>query len=197
MAVSGCHFRLCSERDPWAGHPRKAVGLRGEKECPQVSLHHLEPFLRDGTMSRAEPVEGAWHKTELKPQQSSFRRQTKTFQSCTETEMSLSCQAVAAIPLFHCNRSHIFKGSFSNIRLKIRLVLSQGDHTDTITNISFHYCFADVSGIFRNLISSASKLDQNGKGQKMVPWISAVSVGVRPASLTGPPLSLLSFGCFS
>lgn len=33
-----------------------------------------------------------------------------------------------------------FKDSFSNIRLEIHLVLSQWDHTDTITNISFHYC---------------------------------------------------------
>lgn len=33
-----------------------------------------------------------------------------------------------------------FKDSFSNIRLEIHLVLSQWDHTDPITNISFHYC---------------------------------------------------------
>lgn len=33
-----------------------------------------------------------------------------------------------------------FEDSLSNIRLESHLVLRQWDHTDTITNISFHYC---------------------------------------------------------
>lgn len=51
-----------------------------------------------------------------------------------------------------------FKDSFSNIRLEIHLGSSQGGHTDTITNISFHYCICGFK--WHIYILSAWELDK-------------------------------------
>lgn len=62
------------------------------------------------------------------------------------------CHASAVMELTY------FKDSFSNIRLEIHLLLRQWDHTDTITNISFHYCICRFK--WHIYILSAWELDK-------------------------------------
>lgn len=62
------------------------------------------------------------------------------------------------MPLFLIMELIFFKDSFSNIRLEIHLGLSQWDHIDTITNISFHYCICRFK--WHIYILSAWELDK-------------------------------------
>lgn len=88
-----------------------------------------------------------------------------------------------------------FKDSFSNIRLEIHLGSSQWGHTDTITNISFHYCIWSIK--WHIYILSAWGLDKqlqqiglDAKEQKIFLRVFAGSIGMG-AQL----LSLASYFC--
>lgn len=107
-----------------------------------------------------------------------------------------------AMPLFPVMDLTFFKDSFSNIRLEIHLGLSQWDHTDTITNISFHYCICRFK--WHICILSAWELDKQlqqiglecrrGTADLFVgfynqPWHQG------PAAIIGPMFLMPSFSC--
>lgn len=87
------------------------------------------------------------------------------------------CHASAVMELTY------FKDSFSNIRLEIHLLLRQWDHTDTITNISFHYCICRFK--WHIYILSAWELDKQLQqigwecgGKEDLPEDSTISLGI-------------------
>lgn len=94
-----------------------------------------------------------------------------------------------------------FKDSFSNIRLEIHLALSQWDHTDTITSISFHYCICRFK--WHIYILSAWELDKQ-LSQIRLECRAAQVLSVDfyserwhqgPVALIGPVFLLPPFSC--
>lgn len=94
-----------------------------------------------------------------------------------------------------------FKDSFSNIRLEIHLALSQWDHTDTITSISFHYCISRFK--WHIYILSTWELDkqpeQIGLERRGAQDLSVDFCSEHwhqgPVALIGPVFLLPSFSC--
>lgn len=102
------------------------------------------------------------------------------------------------MPLFPLMDLTFFKDSFSNIRLEIHLGLSQWDHTDTITNISFHYRICRCK--WHIYILSAWELDKTAPANwiGMPPRNKSFYGCPKPASASGPssthwPCALAAF----
>lgn len=106
-----------------------------------------------------------------------------------------------AMPLFPLMDLTFFKDSFSNIRLEIHLGLSQWDHTDTITNISFHYRICRFK--WHIYILSTWELDKQlqqiglecHRGTDLSVDVYSQHQHQGPAALTGPVFLLPSLSC--
>lgn len=197
-------WTLYNKRGLHGGHPGEGAWFsdgRGSVHLNPSLWDGTAPVLQSGANGRNMASTFPLQKMGLKLWQGKSRRQAEYFNHAKWQRCPYCIRMCKATPLFHRNGPHIFKDSFGNIGLEIHLVLSQYNHTDTITNISFYYCICRFQ--WHIYILSARKPDKQFPQIGLERWGTeepSVAFHSRrrhlgPAALIGPVFLLPSFSC--